>query len=124
MLLDLNLPDIDGEAVVARLKAEAGHTTRARCRRQRRCHDSSDRTPLRERRDGLSDEATRHRNFLGIIDEHVGVDRTEVATTRPAGLPRAEPKARAPNADILRDLDEQIAPKLEDAKGTGTPEAV
>ena len=124
VLLDLNLPDIDGEAVLARLKAERG------TRHVPVVVVSADATTRQIERlyaSGVTVYMTKPLDieyFLGIIDEHVGVERTVVGQTRPSGLPRANRERATPRRRHPCTTSKSIAPTLEDAGGTGPPEAV
>jgi CheY-like chemotaxis protein len=108
VLLDLNLPDLDGEAVLARLKADpatrdipvvvvsADATTR---QIERLCAS------------GAADYLTKPldiEQFLRVVDEHLGegtIATTKVTTVR---LPRADRARHRLDEDILRGLDELV----------------
>jgi DNA-binding response OmpR family regulator len=87
VLLDLNLPDINGEEVLARLKADPA------TRELPVVVISADATPRQIERlhaSGATDYLTKPLDidhFLHIIDEHVGADIK--STKRKPGLPRA-----------------------------------
>jgi CheY-like chemotaxis protein len=123
VLLDVNLPDIDGEAVLAGLKAEEG------TRDVPVVVVSADATTHQIERlyaSGVTDYLTKPldiEDFLGVIDEHLGNDPAAVAGTTPVSLPRADRGTRGLDADIVHGLIGE-ADALDNVAGTGRPGAV